>query len=194
MAWHQLKPSDYFTYNDLPKHHGQGDVYERIPFVQAETFGPDFSSEGVREMAVMPVEGVFTGILMSYTCNIVAQPPGTLGYSHPFRLLAPVFPFPLASEAGLSDATLEKIQTHDNLRGFMYLPPDGVCMKEASVALLYRPALMMASVLNSADRLGRFSYDACRVLLVKLVEFFTGKTLRVDTFDPDMSDSWGEVD
>lgn len=189
MPW-KLGIGDYYR-ADVTEHQAQGDIYESVKFVHATDIEEDWESSGVRKMAVHPVEGVWAGLLISHTCAFVAQPPGTWGYSHPFRLLAPIWPIGLMAEL-LTDKEIDNLRTHDLYLGYMYLPSDGGIVVEESAALLFRPALVAESALDMDGRRGRLEEGAMRVLQMKITETFTGMRIKRDQFQPDMSDSWND--
>lgn len=62
------------------------------------------------------------GVVCSYTCGFVAQPPGTKGYSHPYRLVAPVVPLRDAVEWGRPLGQARTVRDRGGVNGLMYLP------------------------------------------------------------------------
>lgn len=189
MPW-KLSAGEYYL-SDLTEHQAQGDLYASVKFVYSTEIEEDWEGSGVRKMAVHPMEGIWGGLLISHTCSFVAQPPGTPGYSHPFRLMAPIWSIGLLAET-FTDEMIDNLRTHDRYHGYMYLPADGGVMKEESAALLFRPSLVTESALPSDKRLGRLGEDAMRVLQMKLTETFTGLPVKRTQFQPDMSDSWND--
>lgn len=189
MPW-KLSVGDYYL-SKLTEHQAQGDIYDSVKFVYATEIEEGWEASGIRKMAVNPMEGVWGGLLISHTCAFVAQPPGTSGYSHPFRLVAPVWPIGLLTEK-LTDREIDNLREHDPYLGYMYLPADGGIVMEESAALLYRPALVTESALSNESRHGRLTEGAMRVLQMKLTETFTGLRVKRDQFQPDMSDSWND--
>jgi hypothetical protein len=186
----KLSIGDYYR-TDVTEHQAQGDIYEAVKFVHSTEIEEDWESSGVRKMAVHPVEGVWAGLLISHTCAFVAQPPGTPGYSHPFRVVAPIWSVGLLAEQ-LTDKEIDNLRTSDPYLGYMYLPADGEVLAEESAALLFRPALVAESALDMEGRRGRLAEGSMRVLQMKVTETFTGKRIKRDQFEPDMSDSWND--
>jgi hypothetical protein len=89
-------PQHYYAERDVT-HTAQGDIHAGVPFVHATMFSPEFAAAGARKRpdAADPDQAVVTshhglGVVLHYTCGITAQPPGTSGYAHEFRLLAPI--------------------------------------------------------------------------------------------------------
>lgn len=189
MPW-KLTIGDYYR-PDVPQHQAQGDIYAAVKFLHATEIEEDWESSGVRKMAVHPIEGVWAGLLISHTCAFVAQPPGSSGYSHPFRVVAPIWSFGLLAEQ-LTDKEIDNLRTSDPYLGYMYLPADGGVVAEESAALLFRPALVTESALDMEGRRGRLAEGSMRVLQMKVTETFTGKRIKRDQFEPDMSDSWND--
>jgi hypothetical protein len=62
------------------------------------------------------------GIVCSYTCGFTAQPPGQRGYSHPFRLAAPIVSLTALKGLGVRQNELRKLKESGFLQGLMYLP------------------------------------------------------------------------
>jgi hypothetical protein len=130
------------------------------------------------------------GLVCNYTCNFVAQPPGTAGYAHPFRLVAPVVPLSvMVSRHGLAKNEARRIVESGGVAGLMYLPappdwkaPNGALTDPAPasatsegspqdgsgeftgafVACLYRMASVDQGLLDQRPRIARLSQPAHR--------------------------------
>jgi hypothetical protein len=124
----RLDPENYYV-TDLASHTSQGDIYADVPFVHRTRIrSADQDPSGKRTRPAGPgepegdLEMIAAGIVCNYTCGFVAQPPGTPGYAHPFRLVAPILPFAMLSEAGMPDGQLEGLVRNGGANGFMYMP------------------------------------------------------------------------
>lgn len=171
------RPSDdeYFI-TSRTEHVSQGDIFPDI----------EFELPDEEELAFFGF-----GMLMTYTSGMMKQPPGTRGYRHPYRLIAPIFSLRLLEGARLSPSEIEKIRTADPYTQFMYLPshlPDF----DESVVLPYRPRLMLQEDLP--EPLAQLQEPAARQLQIKLFGTFLGGKPENPERDlhPDMSDHWND--
>jgi len=191
------------------EHTAQGDIYADIPFVFAH------STAGIRPTGsrkrpadepevIIPDPLVGPGIVCTYTCGFTAQPPGTRGYAHPYRLIAPIVSLQMLADHGVKANELRKLIDSGFLQGLLYLPrskrvapdePDGVDdeWKGHSAALLYRPTLVHQGLVDNRARLTRLTEPAQRILIAALIMMVSPN--RFDPFDeqlqpPDLSDSW----
>lgn len=205
-----IEPADYYAERDV-EHSAQGDIHLDLAFVAATVAGTDESPSGARkrpaaaageDVAVRaPLRG--PGVICSYTCGFTAQPPGQPGYSHPFRLVAPIMGLTALKGLGVKPNELRKLKESGFLQGLMYLPQtDRLRLDEPAeddeftgdaAALLYRPALVTQGLLDRRERVHRLSEAAQRVLITALIQSVSPN--RFDPFDeglrpPDLSDSW----
>jgi hypothetical protein len=195
-------PDDSYYQTDVLSHTAQGDLYANIPFGHTTVLIDEFAAEGRRprptddgpdDVALVAFHA--PAIVCSYTCGFVAQPPGTHGYSHPYRLVAPIVPLRHAIERGLPENQARAIRDNGGVTGMMYLPwpeDDDVDdeWRHQAVALLYRPNLVTQSLLDNRERLGRLSLDALRILEVRLIQVVAPPLYDPADMDPDRSDSW----
>lgn len=204
----RLDAEAYYEERDVP-HAAQGDIYDDIPFEMATVVSPEFEAAGARKRppATEPAEGtvriVAPGILLHYTCGITAQPPGTEGYAHEYRLLAPIIGLnQLKGQFGLKNNELRKIVEGLHIQGFMYLPQseqlalddpeaDDTEYTGHAAALLYRPALVSQALLDRRPRLHQLSGDATRILDAALISIFTPNNFDpANLAEPDLSNGW----
>lgn len=191
------------------EHTAQGDIYADIPFVFAHSTAA-IRPAGARKRpadepeVVMPDPLVGPGIVCSYTCGFMAQPPGTRGYAHPYRLVAPIVALQVLADHGVKANELRKLVDSGFLQGLLYLPrskrvatnePNEVDdeWKGHAAALLYRPTLVHQGLIDNRERLTRLTEPAQRILIAALI--MTVSPNRFDPFDeqlqpPDLSDSW----
>lgn len=191
------------------EHTAQGDIYADLPFVWA-TLAPGFEPRGARKRPSSEQDVAISapltapGIVCHYTCGFMAQPPGTIGYAHDYRLIAPIFSLRALKAMGMGNNELRKIRDGAHVQGFMYLPQtDALRLDEPAgvddewdghgAAVLYRPTAVTQQLLDSRDRVARLSEPAQRILIVGLIAVFSPNDF--DPFDealapPDMSDSW----
>lgn len=204
-----LDPADYYAERDV-QHSAQGDIHLDLPFVAATVTGDEEPSRGARKRPGNPDAGVAIlppltapGIVCSYTCGFTAQPPGQQGYSHPYRLVAPIMSLTALKGLGVKANELRKLRDSGFLQGLMYLPQtDRLQLDEPAedeefggdgAALLYRPALMTQALLDRSERAQRLSESGQRILIAALIQGVSPN--RFDPFEdglraPDLSDSW----
>lgn len=164
----RLEADDY--YEDRPvADTAQGDLYEEVPFVYATAVTSNFTARGSRTRpsetaaAVIPTPPYTSiGVVCSYTCGFMAQPPGVEGYAHPFRLVAPLVLLRDLKAEGMKNGELRRIRDDGGANGFMYLPwpIDDPVVDEwhGHAALqLYRPALVTQGLLDARRRIARLS-------------------------------------
>lgn len=204
-----IDPTEYYAERDV-EHSAQGDIHLDLSFAVATVAGEDAPPRGARkrpgdedgDVAIRPPL-LAPGIVCSYTCGFTAQPPGQRGYSHPFRLVAPIMSLTALKALGVKANELRKLKDSGFLQGLMYLPQtDQLRLDEPvddeefggdAAALLYRPALVTQALLDRRERAHRLSEPAQRVLIAALTQSVSPN--RFDPFDealraPDLSDSW----
>lgn len=148
-----LEPADYYADRDV-EHSAQGDIHLDVPFFVGTVANGEEPPRGARkrpEVAIRPPLAA-PAIVCSYTCGFTAQPPGTPGYSHPFRLVAPIMGLTALRALGVKTGELRKLKELGFLQGLMYLPATEVMRLDEpaedeefpgdAAALLYRPALV----------------------------------------------------
>lgn len=199
----RLEDDQYYEERDV-EHAAQGDVYDNIPFAYETLTESRFRSRGARKRpaSVTPLTGL--AVVCNYTCGFVAQPPGNPGYSHPFRLVAPILSLRTLRSQGMSANELRRIRDDGGVNGLMYLPlPPGVEEAEDdewtghAAACLYRMTTVTQTVLDERPRVARLSEAAQRILIVRLIQVVSPALFEdpnVDQFRPDMSDSWRTVE
>jgi len=197
-------------YADRPvEHTAQGDIYAGIPLAQATFTDPGFEPAGARKRPGGPDPDhatvvSFTGlaVVLHYTCGITAQPPGTRGYSHGYRLMAPIVSLRTLRRWGLANNELRKIRDGRRIQGFMYLPLTAAVILDSpedavdewtahAAALIYRPATVTQSLLEHQPRIARLTADATRILNAAIIQTYTPNNFAWDSLaEPDMSDGW----
>ncbi len=201
-------PTAYYA-DRAVEHTAQGDIYAGIPLVQATRTDPSFQAAGARKRPGGPdpdhaTSVAFTGlaIVLHYTCGFTAQPPGTLGYSHEHRLMAPIVSLRELRRWGIGNNELRKIRDGGTIQGFMYLPQAGTVVLDGpggdgdewtghAAALLYRPATVTQSLLDHQPRVARLTADATRILDAAIIQTYTPNNFAWESLaDPDMSDGW----
>lgn len=141
--------------------------------------------------------------MCSYTCGFLAQPPGTEGYAHPFRLVAPSRAF------GALKHDLKQ-QDFDNLRkrgavsgsdvpyGLRSRTRNKTTTYEATRSIcLYRASLVSQELLDQRERIARLSVPAQRILIARLIQVvspYTFDPMDPALEDPDVSDGWAPVE
>jgi hypothetical protein len=191
----------------LVSHTQFGDIHENVPFSRVVIQIPSNPPRGGRKRPE-PSERAFAvevpqqhlGVVCHYTCGFVAQPPGTEGYSHHYRLIAPVIHFRELKRIGWASRELRKINEMGRVHGVMYLPwpkddPTDDEWRGEAAALLYRPSLVTQEVLDcgACPRIQRLTEMAQQVLSIGLMQIVSANTF--DANDPqlnrpDVSDSW----
>jgi hypothetical protein len=198
----------YYAERDVP-HTAQGDIHAGIPFVHATLLTPAFEAAGARKRpdAREADLGIVTshtglGVVLHYTCGITAQPEGTEGYSHEYRLVAPIVSLRTLKRWKLGNNELRKIRDGLNIQGFMYLPqvdpvvidgPEEPADEWAghAAALLYRPAAVSQILLDQQPRIARLTSHATRILNAALIQTYTPNNFEWSSLaEPDMSNGW----
>jgi hypothetical protein len=130
-------PNAYYA-DRAVEHTAQGDIYAGIPLVQATHADPSFQAAGARKRPGGPdpdhsTSVAFTGlaIVLHYTCGFTAQPPGTRGYSHGHRLMAPIVSLRELRRWGMGNNELRKIRDGGTIQGE---PGDARCGARAGAA------------------------------------------------------------
>jgi hypothetical protein len=196
-------------YADRPvEHTAQGDIYAGTPLVQATWTDPAFRAAGARKRPGGPdpdhaTSVAFTGlaVVLHYTCGMTAQPPGTRGYSHEYRLMAPIVSLRTLRSWRVGNNELRKIRDGRTIQGFMYLPQTSAVIIDGpdtadewtghAAALLYRPAAVTQSLLDHQPRIARLTSDATRILDAAIIQTFTPNNFAWESLtEPDMSDGW----
>jgi hypothetical protein len=159
-------PAERYYRDRSVEHAAQGDLYDEIPFSHATLFTSSFRPEGRRRRPsaegdfVPIVSRIGIGVVCSYTCGFMAQPPGAHGYAHPFRIVAPVITFDAALRTGeLTEQNLRTLSELGLMSGLMYLPDPKPSQGESpwaghAMALLYRPTLVSQDLLDRRERIG----------------------------------------
>ena len=138
-------------------------------------------------------------VVCSYTCGFLAQPPGTRGYSHPYRLAAEICPVrEIVGSAGVPlEQARRDIVGRGGVQGLMYVPlpePDQIDdeWKGAGVILLYMASLVTQPLLDVSTRVARMTEDAQRILMARLMQ--TVGPYMPEPNDPalapDLTDGW----
>lgn len=207
--------SDDEYYEDRPvAHTAQGDFYDDVPCVYASAVEPGRGSGSRKRPSSLGADPDFAAatypygvlaVVCSYTCGFVAQPPGTKGYSHPFRLVAPVVPLSsLLGGGGMKRTEVRKLASSRFLSGLLYVPkPPGFTPKEDPAAddefgpnqyavLLYRMTAIEQAVLDKRPQVARMTERAQRQLIAGLINVVGPSLYNPGDIDPppDMSDSW----
>lgn len=153
-----LPAEDYYRDRPVP-HTAQGDFYADVPCVfaigkeRARARGARKRPFGLLPGSGAPVETRPERALVvvcNYTCNFVAQPPGTQGYSHDFRQVAPVVPLvDLIGARGMQRTEARRLREVGHLSGLVYVP---------------RPATVAAPEVTDAD----FTGDDFAILLYRM--------------------------
>lgn len=196
------EPDDYFDPTYAASHTAQGDVFDEVPFIVYGHPDEDFKASGARKRPSKVRPEVGLAVVLDYTCDIVAQPPGTVGYSHPFRLVAPVRPIrDLIGKKTFSQNDGRKLRDENRIRGLAYLPllpewyeAQGDEWDGHAAILIYAATGVTQKVLDSCRRVARMSADAQRILMSKAASRFLPHAAVLDPFqaelEPDRSDSW----
>jgi len=201
-------PNEYYADRDV-QHTAQGDIYAGIPFVQATHVDSGFQAAGARKRPTGPepdhsssVTFNGLGVVLHYTCGFTAQPPGTRGYSHEHRLMAPIVSLRQLRAWGIGNNELRKIRDGGTIQGFMYLPQIGPLQLDVAdtdedewtghaAALIYRPASVTQTLLDHQPRVARLTADATRILNATIVQTFTPNNFSWESLaEPDMTDGW----
>lgn len=201
-------PNAYYA-DRAVEHTAQGDIYAGIPLVEATHADPPFQAAGARKRPAGPepdhsTSVAFTGlaVVLHYTCGITAQPPGTDGYSHEHRLMAPIVSLRELRRWGMGNNELRKIRDGGTIQGFMYLPQVGTVLIDVpedgedewtghAAALIYRPSSVTQTLLDHQPRVARLTADATRILNATIIQAYTPNRFSWESLaEPDMTDGW----
>jgi hypothetical protein len=201
-------PNAYYADRDVA-HTSQGDIYAGIPLVQATHADPSFQAAGARKRPAGPepdhsTSVVFTGfaVVLHYTCGFTAQPPGTHGYSHEHRLMAPIVSLRELRRWKIGNNELRKIRDGGTIQGLMYLPQIAPVIVDSpdddedewtghAAALVYRPASVTQTLLDHQPRVARLTADATRILEAAIIQTYTPNNFAWESLaEPDMTDGW----
>jgi hypothetical protein len=126
---------------------------------------------------------------------------GTTGYSHPFRMIAPIRPIRDLIGKSFSVNDGRKARDANVIRGVSYIPLQeswherlGDEWDGHGAILIYAATGIMQSELEACTRVARLSSDAQRILMSKAASRFLPHAAVLDPFqedlEPDRSDSW----
>jgi len=206
-------PADSY-YGDRPvRHSAQGDLYEDVPHLVALGAEETGRSSGARKRP-LPIWGRGRGtideprqslaVVCNYTCTFVAQPPGTPGYSHPVRQIAPVVPLAtLINKKGMQRTEARRLRDVGMLSGILYVPrppnhrpdpetpTDDEFTPDDYAVCLWAISAVHQSVLDVRTRVARMTLPAQKILTAALITVVAPVTYDPDDLeDPDMSSSW----
>jgi hypothetical protein len=202
MSEHRLPNNAYYEHRPV-RHHAQGDVYNNVPFYYGTLATSTFQGEGARtrpsitEDDLVPKRRVGFGVICSYTCGFMSQPPKSCrDYGHPFRLMAPIQTLDELSEDGLADKDRRNVEEMGVVHGLMYVPHPMTGVPSAVCA--YRTSLVHSDALPEEYLVKRFSESAQRILMNTLIQVvspawfspYPEEGEAEDPFKPDLSDGW----
>jgi hypothetical protein len=195
----KISNDDYYWNGerDRTEHFAQGDIFSMIPFPMAMEEPPppdEDTGEGTRRVLETPLQPETWGMLLSHTSGFVAQPEGTRGYAHPFRVMAPIVPMTSLVERGLVPAdAVHLLRKEDKMLHYMYLPPCPGGWDGEGAVQLYRPALVHRGLLEGR-RIAQLEEPAVRQLMAKVTEAFSGRWFGPENFPANVSDHWNPPD
>lgn len=209
----RLADDKYYEARPVP-HTAQGDLFSGVALPVYVGDEPD-RDRGARKRPLAflippPTEaGMFAPlqellIICSYTCNFVAQPPGSVGYSHPLRMAAPVVPLiNMVSQRGMQKGEARRLKDVGYLSGLLYLPkPPGFTPSKPVksdpeftaddyAVLLFAVGSVHQTAVDAGSRVARLSQDAQKLLIAGLIgEVGPSVWDPADLEDPDMTSSW----
>jgi hypothetical protein len=213
----RLLDSEYWEDRPVP-HVAQGDLFEDVAgaVVVPTPAASTVAGRGQRKRPQVPgglsldtpddqvaqlLGPASLALVCSYTCTFLAQPGSLRDYSHPYRLVAPVWPLgALVDKAGLKAGDARNLMSSGGLSGLLYLPaPPGVDAEEAPewgtgmAALLYRITTVRHDVLERRRRVARLTAAAQQVLITRLIHLVSPNLYDHNDENltpPDMSDGW----
>jgi len=196
----RLSSADYYADHGV-SHTVQGDVYDDVACAVSDLPPQRPENRGRRRLRRPFEEGVslFQAsprpvVVCSYTCGFVAQPPGTPGYSHDYRIVAPILRFQELKDLGMSNGDLRRLNEDGGRQGFIYLPwPKEEKGQEDAAACLYRPSCVTQQLLDARPRLKRMTQKGLKLLHIRLIQVISPNLFPPDDEglrDADLSDSW----
>jgi len=203
-----LNGDEYYETRDIP-HTAQGDIHDGLPFVHATLVSPEFEAAGARKRGSGgSVAGTLTnlvgpGVVLHYTCGITAQPQGTEGYAHEFRLVAPIVSLrELRRRFRMNNNELRKIRDGATIQSFMYLPQNELLVLDDpdqeedewtghAAALIYRPGVVSQALLDARPRLLQLTAPATKILDAYIIHTYGPNDFNWSQLaDPDLSNGW----
>ncbi|MBI4728616.1 MAG: hypothetical protein HY775_03835 [Acidobacteria bacterium] len=200
-------PDDQYYVERAVEHAQQGDIYGDIPLSYSAPPVGLQDRAGKRRRPDRPAEAMTVvrtarwAVVCSYTCGFLAQPPGTRGYSHPYRLMAEITPLrEIVGDQGITADQARGIARTGGAQGLMYVPlpeadPTADEWRGAGVILLSMPSLVAQPLLDASRRVARMSEGAQRILMGRL--FQTVGPYMPEPHDPslapDISDGWASI-
>lgn len=201
----RLDDDRYFE-DRVVEHSQQGDVYRDVVLTYATPPAGFEPQAGKRQRPAWKAEAVTASrrarwaVVCSYTCGFLAQPPGTRGYAHPFRLVAELRPIrEVVGNPGLTDEQARSVVRTGGVQGLMYAPlpepepdPVGDEWHGAGVVVLYAPALVTQQLLDTCQRVVRMTEDAQRILIARLWQTVGPYMPEPNDTNlaPDLTDGW----
>lgn len=206
MSEYQLpEPEDWFDNSHAVEHVSQGDIYLNVPFDLHPRKPSRWRPRGASKKPDLIKPSVGPVIVVTYTCRIVAQPPGTDGYSHPFRQVAPIRPLStlLDRKRGLKDGIARRVVESNSIEGLCYVPilpewnlEDSGPYEGHGVAQLYAMYAVTQSMLDDTERVARLSEAGQRIFAARAMSVVG--PMNLDPWQaemaPDRSDSWAVVE
>lgn len=210
-----LPASNY--YEDRPvRHCAQGDFYENVPCTFANGTGqqPDrgarkrprsfFGTDDDKaDYATQTYPHRAIVVVCNYTCGFIAQPPGTEGYSHSFRQVAPVVPLTslIDKKGGMQPTEARRLKSSGFLSGLLYVPrppgcdsvteDDGEFTADDYAVCLYRMTTVDQSLLDQRARIAQMTSQAQGLLISGLIALMSPNFFDPNDLEsPDMSSSW----
>jgi hypothetical protein len=178
------RPNDEEYFELRTDHFAQGDIFKEVPFYYGDI-------SPLKNPAEPFIATGFSGygVLITYTSGMMNQPPGTPGYAHPWRLVAPLLSIAQLAEQGVfSDQQIDGLRSQDNFGRYMYVPSFPGEFRE-SVVVCHRPSLVHQEVLEGR-RISQLQLPAALRLQEKLATTFLGGKWDPEDLHPDLSDHW----
>lgn len=151
-----------------------GDLFEAIPFGGQPVQLYEGEDELGETKHFLGEVGLGYGLLISPTCDMVAQKAAESQISHPYRVLVPVLPLAeVVAEVGALKQSVGLLRGRDSIGAYMYLPPLADHLPEESVACLFRPSLVSDEYLREPPkRVAQLHPEARRQLKIKLAAYW----------------------
>jgi len=166
-----LPPADMYRQNRT-KLFSQGDIFADLPFNDLE-----LSDDAERQARIIRVWRS-NAMLITPTDAMRARGATDRYSGPPTRTVIPVLDL---DKADVTD--LERLTTVDGLFHYMYLPEDPVSKLRRSIAVLSMPTTVSAPLLERFERVTQLSVQGTRQLQLKLVEYSSSLTKRLERED-----------
>jgi hypothetical protein len=175
------EPAGYYEIRN--DYFNQGDIFRGVTLVSPLNAG-EIAEDVGGKFFPGPVGGLC--MLITPSCCMQAQGEQPGAYAHPVRAVVPVVGLQALLDGGwVKKDAAPQLRRYDNLKNYMYLPPNVDFELEESVALLWMPMSLHHDQVDGL-RVAQLANEAARQLQRKLQWFYTGVMDPRGDFEPEL--------